>query len=624
MSLLHRKCKFLGWFDPQDKGKIHQYGLSVATVVILLMATVCLGLMSLYFSSRKYKDLLPYIMKQPLLVFLNILPFAAIALVLWALTNRAWVAFLADGALCLSYSWANYWKIMSRSDAVYAEELAVLREAMQMGGEGYVELTPNIFISALLVLFGTLVLFLFCRGRISHLGVRRPVAAVLIVACVLTYSKIYTSATLYNSFQIWPYINPYINANQYMSRGGIYPFLYSIQSATTTEPDGYNKNQTKQTLAQYETDTLSEDEKVSVIVVMYEAFADLSGDTDLITGVDPYAEYHALADESYHGNLFNNIFAGGTITTERAVLTGFANQFSYRRTAWSYARYFGEQGFALNGSHPGYEGFYSRSSINANLGIKDYYFFENHYNALAGGIARDEILLPEIARLCNAEMDAGNYVFSFNVTYQNHGPYTTTGLKNETVYVPQGELSDYDYSVINNYLDGVADTSHQMMEMVNSYRDSEHPVVLVFFGDHRPWLGDSSSTYEALGISMFTGGAESLLNTYKTEYLIWANDAAKEKLGRDFTGEGPMISPCFLMNVLFEQCGWDGPSYQKLTDEVMAATPIVSELGWYSKDGELVSRDDLSEAAQQCIVQLRHAQYYLARESGGVLPANNK
>ena len=577
--------------------------------------------MSLYFSSRKYKDLLPFILDQPLLVFLNILPFIAIALVLWALTNRAWAAFLVDGVLCLCYSWANYWKIMSRSDAVYAEELAVLREAMQMGGEGYVELTGNIYISAALVLFGTLFLFLFCRGRIHRPVVRFPLAAVLIAATLFGYFRVYTNSTLYNSFQVWPYINPYINANQYMSRGGIYPFLYSIQSASTTAPESYNKNQTKEMLTQYTTDDLSEDEKVSVIFVMYEAFADLSADTDLITAADPYSDYHALIEESYHGSLFNNIFAGGTITTERAVLTGFANQFSYRRTSWSYARYFGEQGYALNGSHPGYEGFYSRSSINANLGIDDYYFFENHYNALAGGIARDEVLLPEITKICSTEMDQGNYVFSFNVTYQNHGPYNTNGLNGETIYVPQGELSDYDYSVINNYLDGVADTGRQMMEMVDSFRDTEHPVVLVFFGDHRPWLGDSSCTYEALGIEMFTGGSESLMNTYKTEYLIWANDAAKEKLGRDFTGEGPMISPCFLMNLLFEQCGWDGPSYLKLSNEVLNASPIVSELGWYSKDGELVSWSELAEESRQKIDQLRCAQYYLARESGGILPS---
>lgn len=624
MSRLHRKIKFLGWFDPQEKQTGHQRALAIATVIVLLLASACLGLMSLYFSTRKYADLLSYILDQPTLVLLNVLPFTAIALILWVLTNRSWVSFLVDGIVCLCYSWANYWKIMSRSDAVYAEELAILREAMQMGGEGYIDLTWNIVISAFLVIFGTLFLFLFCRGRIRHLAVRLSLTAVLVAASLFGYFRIYTDSTLYNSFQIWPYINPYISANQYMSRGGIYPFIYSIQSASTTAPDGYNRSQAKQTLEQYSTDDLTEEDKVNVIVVMYEAFADLSSDTNLITGADPYSDYHALLDESYHGSLFNNIFAGGTIITERGVLTGFTNQFSYRRSSWSYARYFGEQGYSLNGSHPGYEGFYSRSSINANLGIEDYYFFENYYGALAGGIAKDALLLPEITKLCTKEMDLGNYVFSFNVTYQNHGPYKTDGLNSETIYVPQGNLSDYDYHVINNYLHGIADTGHQMLEMANSLRDSEHPVVLVFFGDHRPWLGDSSCTYEALGIEMFTGGAESLLNTYKTEYLIWANDAAKEKLNREFVGEGPMISPCFLMNLVFDQCGWEGPSFLKMSNEVLEASPIVSELGWYSRDGELVGWSKLLEDTQQKITCLRQAQYYLARDGGGILPSMKK
>ena len=106
-------------------------------------------------------------------------------------------------------------------------------------------------------------------------------------------------------------------------------------------------------------------------------------------------------------------------------------------------------------------------------------------------------------------MAVGDWVFSFNVTYQNHEPYFDDRLTSDTIYVPQGTLSDSDYYIINNYLTGVADTGAQMRAFCDRFRDSEEPVVIVFFGDHRPWLGEQSVTYAALGIDLDApGGAE--------------------------------------------------------------------------------------------------------------------
>ena len=107
------------------------------------------------------------------------------------------------------------------------------------------------------------------------------------------------------------------------------------------------------------------------------------------------------------------------------------------------------------------------------------------------------------------QMAEGDWAFSFNVTYQNHGPYFDDRLTSDTIYVPQGTLSDSDYYIINNYLTGVADTGAQMRAFCDRFRDSEESVVIVFFGDHRPWLGEQSVTYAALGIDLDAPGERS-------------------------------------------------------------------------------------------------------------------
>ncbi|MBR7179496.1 MAG: LTA synthase family protein [Oscillospiraceae bacterium] len=587
------------------------------TAVLLVAAGCCLGLVSLYFSAGSHGlDLFLWYLTQPTVLVLNLLPFVLLTLLLYALFDRAWLAFLVSGGVGLFFSWAQYWKLMARSDPIYAGDLLLLSEATQMAGQ-YIQITWQIVLSAVLVLIGCAVLFFLGQGRMKKALPRLSLLALIVAAGMWLYPSFYTDSATYNSMTVWPQVNKWFETNRYISRGGIYPFLHSIPDALPQPPEGYDREAAESLLANSPSADIPEEERVSIILTQLEAFADLSGITDRITGHDPYAIFHALAEESYHGQLLPNVFAGGTIDTERCVLTGYSALEDFRHSAWSYARYFAEQGYALNGAHAGYEAFYNRLNVNANLGISNYRFIEGYYDALYGAVPPDDFFLQDITNYCKTQMESGP-VFSFNVTYQNHGPYDSSKLWYDTLYVPQGDLSDSDYHIINNYLHGIEKTTIHMQRMVDTFRQSGEPVILVFFGDHKPWLGEQSVTYGALGIEIQSQDIGSFYNYYATPYLIWANDAAKAVLGSDFVGQGPDISPCFLMNVLFEQCGWEGPGFMQLTDAVLAETSVLHATNRYLVDGQLT--DTLTESQQKLVQDMLHTQYYLTQDYGGVHP----
>lgn len=603
-------------FSPKDKPLWHQILQILLTLAVLLAAAQHLGMLSLQFAKGNYSDLMwQHYMDQPRLIVLNVAPFLMLALLLWALSGRAWLAFLLDGAICLIYSWANYWKLMARSDPVYGADLFNIKEAAQMSGQ-YITFTPEIIKSFCFVVLVTVVLFFFFRGRLPRISLRLGLSALLILCSVVSVKQIYLNSDLYDSFTTCPYHNPYKENTRFVSRGGLYPFIYSLQSIFPQPPEDYSEEAAEAILAEYEEDSIPEDQQVSVICVMLEAFSDLSQYTDCITGGDPYEAFHQLQAESYSGQLVTNIFAGGTIVTERNVLTGFSTVTNFQIPSWSYARYFADNGYALNGSHCGYMSFYSRNVVNQNLGFDNYYFFENHYEQFSEEIATDDIFLPEVARLCQEDMAKGTPVFSYNVTYQNHGPYSTDQLDRfeRYEYVPQGVLSTEGYFIVNNYLNGVADTSRQMLAMADTFRESEEPVILVFFGDHKPWLGDQGSIYPELGIDLESELDQSFYNRYNTEYLIWANDSAKAALGSSFQGTGPTISPCFLMNVLFDLCDWEGPAYKKLTDQVMAQLPVITTNGRYMETDTLIDEESLSDTAAKLLSDMDIARFYLTRD----------
>ena len=586
------------------------------TLPLFGLSCLFLGLVSLYFSAGSHGiRLFLWYLTQPMVLTLNLLPYLLLGLLLLALTGRSWLAFGLDAAVCLFFSWAQFWKLMARSDPIYAEDLLILAEAQQMAGQ-YIRLTPAILCSAVAAVALTWALWFF-RGRPLKPLPRLSLAAAVVALALWLSPNVYISGRVYNSLKVWPKLNQWIDTNRYISRGGIYPFLNSIPAAIPEPPEGYDEEEARAILSAYPSDDIPENERVSIIVTQLEAFCDLSGLTDRITGADPYAEYHALLDESFHGRLLPNVFAGGTIDTERCVLTGFSRLESFRRPSWSYARYFAEQGYTIQGAHAGYEAFYNRLNVNENLGIPGYRFIENHFRDLVSGIPGDEVLLPDITEHALSAM-ASAPVFSFNVTYQNHGPYSADSARFDEPFVPQGELSDSDYHIVNNYLFGIRDTGRQMAAMVDSFRALKEPVILVFFGDHKPWLGEQSVTYEALGIDITSDADAAFYNYYATDYLIWANDAARAALDSDFTGIGPEISPCFLMNVLFRQCGWDGPGYTGLTDSLLDAVPMLHTSGRFLVNGSLT--DSLPADLQELVTQMEQVQYYLTQDSGGIHP----
>ena len=103
------------------------------------------------------------------------------------------------------------------------------------------------------------------------------------------------------------------------------------------------------------------------------------------------------------------------------------------------------------------------------------------------------------------------------------------------------------------YTEGVRDADAMLGRLTAYFAEREEPVVLVFYGDHLPYLGDNQKGYAELGseVSIPENEREDILCSYKTPYVLWANDAAADTLnwerGRGRAGPaGGRRSLCFL------------------------------------------------------------------------------
>lgn len=585
------------------------------TLLLLTAGMAAVGLVGLYFASITNDftlELFKSYFRIPRLVLLNLLPGVFLAVFLYFLTNSAGFSFALASGVTLLANFVNYFKLLFRNDPLIAEDVTLINEAAGIAGRYDITISLSMWLAILACIAGSIFFFFFFRVKISLPRIRPLVLLLLAGAGVIGFGRVYQDGVLYAATENTECINPWSETQQFTSRGFVYPFLYSFSYLSDGEPEGYDAGKAADLLEGYAYDDIPADRRVNVLSVMLEAYTDFSDFPGVEFETDPYAFWHSLEEEAYSGRLVTNIFAGGTINTERCFLTGFADLPNFRSRTNSYVWYFREQGYYAEGSHPCYNWFYNRRNANEAMGFENYYFFEDTYAELYGSreyMAPDSVLFPNIQKLFEESLAErpGTPYFSFNVSYQGHGPYNTASLDGG-VYVGQGEMDDESYYILNNYLDSIARTNAALEEWIGVLRDTEEPVILVLFGDHKPWMGNRNTVYEALGVSLDLSTEDGFRNYYATPYLIWANDAAKAILGSDFSGSGPEISPCFLMNEVFSLAGWGGSEYMKFMNEVKEVLPVIHTSGRYVTDGVLTQT--LPEDAGRWLERFRQVQYY--------------
>lgn len=576
-----------------------------------LCAALGIGLVSLVFAAViDQKAMLLSYFQNPLIAFLNLAPVALLYFLLYFLLGRAWLSYALTAALTLGLTMGSWFKLQFRNDPLMFEDLLLLKEAGNMAGKYQLFLTKTMVLALAAVLAGWLFLRLCVRGRprarLRLFGFALAVLCALPVWDMTQSDSVYNSRTVNNDL-----INQWSATQVYVSKGFVYPFLYSVKSASDAPPEDYDADRAEAILSAYTDADIPEDKRVSVLSIMLESYDDFSKYGTPTLDPKVYADYHALEAESITGDLITNIFAGGTVDSERCFLTGFADLGSFRSATNSYPWYFRSQGYTVTGAHPCYAWFYNRENINQNLGFADYRFVENYFSPMTGGdVGYDDLFFPELIQLWEQDKALGRPVFQYNLTYQGHGPYNDdmTWWGDDYVVDDRG-YTQAELNILNNYFGSIYNTNQNLAAFFDYFREEEEPVVIVVFGDHNPWLGDGNSVYEAIGLDLDFSTPEGFYNYYSTRYLIWANDAAKAVLGNDFVGEGPTVSPNFLMNVVFDACGWTGPAYMQATRPVLEQVPVMNTpTGLYMEDGAVTGA--LTPEGQALVTDFDMLQYY--------------
>ncbi len=560
------------------KEKYYSTGRIISSFAAAVLCGTIIGLCSLYLATGSFSiEMFVSYLKNPYIMLLNMAPPIILSAIFYLLFNRAVWSFLATTALIMVPTVIHYYKLALRGDALLFADMSLAVETANMLETYDLFIDKRLWAFIGILTFCTLFLALFARGRFKRKA-PRLIAAICILLASLFMTPLYSSEGIYNSkTSNISLINQWSDNQQYISKGFVYPFLHSVKNAFSPAPESYSEKEAKEILASYEDEVIPEDKKINIVCIMLEAYTDLSRFESLTFTEDVYAKYHALEKMGYSGRLITDIFAGDTRVSERQFLTGlpYARLDDFVGKSNSYVWYLRENGYTTTGSHPSYGWFYNRQNINKNLGFETYLFSENYYKEITQvDITYDMKFFP-LLRDLYLDRDKTRPYFSFSITYQGHGPYQTDTENYASPYVENPGVSLTDERMLNNYLNTIKGTTEHLYTFATEMLATNEPLVLVFFGDHLPSMDTDGRVLTAYGVNLDTSTEEGFENYYGTQYLIIANDAAKKVSGNSFSGKGETISAAFLMNKVFELCGYKGSSYMQFTSDIASRTPVI-------------------------------------------------
>ncbi len=581
------------------------------TVFTLLFGALILTGIVFLITSEHYFLLAFQLLSNPTLILLNVLVVLLLLLLLFFLSANVGFSLSCGAFVLLLFSVGDAMKVSMRQDPVLPTDFTLLREVWII-----LKTFPPIVLGLILVLFVVLCIpMVLSILRVRSAPLSLPKRAAGVIAVVLLFfganSLWFGNQSLYNSYPVIG--NQYFQVDQYNSKGLLYSFLLNCNTMQLSEPDGYDAEAISALEAPADCDAET-DQLPHIIMIMGEAYSDLSENPhlDFSDYVDPMANFRALCSEegAISGHLVVPRFGGGTSDTEYDVLTACSTRYlnhtlpSYNFVHTTFdalpAR-LASIGYDTLAIHPGYQWFYNRQNVYPDFGFAECLFLENAFDAATqnkGGYISEEATFDMILETLQQQIEQSDApLFSFTVTIQNHGPYDEKYAETEENFSCDLPLTDSQRNLLTQYFMGIVDADEQLGRLAEYAKNSEEPIVIVYFGDHLPGFSNGMEFFSLLDYPIDSNGTEAeQLAVYETPYLIWQNDTAKALCDFSETAadaelpEDGLISSNYLGALLTELLELDGlsPLYD-FSNELRKELPIIANYLCVDSEGNYLS-----------------------------------
>ncbi|EOB1387530.1 LTA synthase family protein [Enterococcus hirae] len=459
--------------------------------------------------------------------------------------------------------YANYLKMTYRQEPIYPDDLKMIKEfglLKDMTG------TISFYLLAGMIL---LVVAGGCWAIYQSFKKDKKFQAIRVITLFTTiFALIYIShfnnpnnllRKAYNKTALWI---PYSQKMNYYNTGFIGGFLYNLKIDPMEKPKGYSEETIKEITSHYqkladEKNKTASEEQPNIIYVMSESFSDPSRLNGVeITG-DPLADYYAVADQTYSGQMLSQNYGGGTANIEFEALTGFSMGLFNAQLTTPYTMLvpkmnqlpsivstLKDQNYHTTAIHPYNTSMYKRKDVYEVLGF-DEFISENtmtYTDTIEDNpYISDASAYQEVMDLLK-EDDTPQFIHL--VTMQTHMPYD--GKYQQLEYTAKTE-DNSGISSLENYLQDISYSSQSLKAFTEELKKLSRRTLVVFWGDHLP--GIYSDTIQ---------NSNEKHTLHETQFLMFDSQGELEKT------EAPVTSPFYFAADLMNQTNQQTTGFYQL------------------------------------------------------------
>ncbi|MBQ2816009.1 MAG: sulfatase-like hydrolase/transferase [Clostridia bacterium] len=391
--------------------------------------------------------------------------------------------------------------------------------------------------------------------------------------------------------------------------GYILDFVSKFKEMYISEPDGYSVENIEIFADKYSKSANESDKKSPhIIVIMDEAFSDLSVLGEISTNKDVTPFISSLKENTVSGYALASVYGGNTANSEYEFLTGNSmawlspNGVPYqqyvRSPAYSMVSYlksnFNYQCIAM---HPYLASGWNRPNAYSNLGFDKSLFIDDFpQKDYVRQYISDKEMIDTIIN--NYENKSKDPLFLFSVSMQNHSSYQYSGNN----YKQSISLVGYDksYPDVEQYLSLIHETDKAVEHLISYFESVDEEVVIVFFGDHQPKLDDTFYNTVNKGAS---SGLDDQQSKYKIPFFIWTNYDIDEKYVE-------CTSLNYLSSYVYEVAGIPLPPYNKFLSELEEKIPSINAHGFYSLESKsFLPFNEASKNEKEWLLKYEQLQY---------------
>ena len=562
----------------------------------------------------------------PLILVLNLLFFYVLYGLLTALTGSVRMGFRLATLVPMLFGLTNYFVVSFRGSPIVPWDLLSFGTAASVADNYEFVLSWKAFYSVLAFIW----MILLSSKSTVKLG--RKKLRVISIAAYVALMFLYVGEIQNSAVQSFFGMDTTLFTLNvlYRNNGIAAAFLGNLRFLNIEQPSGYSVDKVEALMKQVEADEQGEEDAKNepetdaqgetvqatqaktnataeteapassgqypnIVVIMNEAFSDLSVWGDFATSEEVMPFFKSLQQEAVGGELYVSVKGGNTANTEFEFLTGDTMGFLPKGSipyqqyindeTPSLASYLKTLGYSTTAIHPYNRTGWDRDTVYEKFGFDEFLdkdSFSSPYR-LRGYIS-DKSAFDKIREQFSIKGD-DERKFIFEVTMQNHGGYSRE-TPDFNIYLTLPEVTGKTTSVVatEKYLTLINQTDRALEELIDYFKEQDEPVIVVMFGDHQP------SDYITNVIQRICGATTSdsladLEQGYRVPFVMWSNYGLEHKY---YDG----ISVNYLSSILMENAGIPLTGYQTFLKKLMETLPVINANVYRDADGNFYNYEE--------------------------------